>query len=508
MHRDGALFAGLSLVVAFLPAMSVFSALLAVWSWVTILIAAVIIAIALVVRPWDGDTNREHKLCLSTPYTGFWLASWIYTTAERIAATKPAPMRVAELANAFVPSQVLFSLVSLGIPGALVSGPKTAAEVAVCIGPDTNVEWLDRLMMAAASKGMLNRSKISTATLQCASAAGADAAAAHAAAKTGKESAIASGDCDVTARQDQDGRGRGAAPAASAHHTASSTVNQYSLNAVSAALTTQSPVNMASFVSMMEDHYMPFAKLAEGIRSGNVPYQLHTGGQGFWEWSNSDPNRAARFDMAMLAVNHYGGSAVVNTYSWGQFDCVVDVAGGVGGFMADLMTKVPQLKHGVVFDLAQNIQRAKKLWSSSYPHLLPRVELVPGDMFDAATVPSPPADSSCTAYVLRNILHDWPDAECINILKAIRSSVARAQANGGAGGRVRLLIVEVTTSEEVLPCHLRHRCCSDLVMMVSFGDGKERNTQQFDSLFAAAGWRLLRITPTSGVFMVVEAEPL
>jgi len=63
----------------------------------------------------------------------------------------------------------------------------------------------------------------------------------------------------------------------------------------------------------------------------------------------------------MLAVNHYGGSAVVNTYSWGQFDCVVDVAGGVGGFMADLMTKVPQLKHGVVFDLAQNIQRAKKV---------------------------------------------------------------------------------------------------------------------------------------------------
>jgi len=60
MHRDGALFAGLSLVVAFLPAMSVFSALLAVWSWVTILIAAVIIAIALVVRPWDGDTNRYY----------------------------------------------------------------------------------------------------------------------------------------------------------------------------------------------------------------------------------------------------------------------------------------------------------------------------------------------------------------------------------------------------------------------------------------------------------------
>lgn len=60
------------------------------------------------------------------------------------------------------------------------------------------------------------------------------------------------------------------------------------------------------------------------------------------------------------------------------------------------------------------------------------------------------------------------------------------------------------TTSAVLAC----RCCSDMIMMASFGNGKERNRQQFDSLFAAAGWRLLRITPTSGVFMVVEAEPV
>lgn len=47
-----------------------------------------------------------------------------------------------------------------------------------------------------------------------------------------------------------------------------------------------------------------------------------------------------------------------------------------------------------------------QIWSQAHPELLPRVELVAGDMFDAATPPSPPAGSS-TAYVLRNILHDW-----------------------------------------------------------------------------------------------------
>jgi hypothetical protein len=45
-------------------------------------------------------------------------------------------------------------------------------------------------------------------------------------------------------------------------------------------------------------------------------------------------------------------------------------------------------------------------------------------------------------------------------------------------------------------------------MMVSFGDGKERSQQQFSRLFEASGWRLTRLTPTSGVFMVIEAEPI
>lgn len=48
-----------------------------------------------------------------------------------------------------------------------------------------------------------------------------------------------------------------------------------------------------------------------------------------------------------------------------------------------------------------------QLWSRNHPHLLPKVQLVSGDMFDADTVPTPPPDSSSTAYVLRNILHDW-----------------------------------------------------------------------------------------------------
>jgi hypothetical protein len=51
--------------------------------------------------------------------------------------------------------------------------------------------------------------------------------------------------------------------------TSRDTVYEYSLNALSAALTQQSPVNMSSFVTMVEDDYAPFAKLSE-VRKGHT----------------------------------------------------------------------------------------------------------------------------------------------------------------------------------------------------------------------------------------------
>jgi hypothetical protein len=104
-----------------------------------------------------------------------------------------------------------------------------------------------------------------------------------------------------------------------------------------------------------------FCLLPQGIRTSTIPHNLHTGGQDYWTWTFSDPARAARFDHAMVAVNHFGGSAVVNTYPWGQYDCVVDVAGGVGGFMADLLATHTGLKQGLVLDLPSNISRAQQV---------------------------------------------------------------------------------------------------------------------------------------------------
>jgi hypothetical protein len=46
------------------------------------------------------------------------------------------------------------------------------------------------------------------------------------------------------------------------------------------------------------------------------------------------------------------------------------------------------------------------------------------------------------------------------------------------------------------------------MMLVSFGNAKGRNREQFRSLFEASGWQLKGVTPTSSLLMVIEAQPV
>ena len=65
--------------------------------------------------------------------------------------------------------------------------------------------------------------------------------------------------------------------------------------------------------------------------------------------------------------------------------------------------------------------------------LAPRVSFVRGDFFLPATLPVPGTPGAC--YVLRQILHDWPDDAALVILRAIRAAIGDSHAT--------LAIVEV-----------------------------------------------------------------
>jgi hypothetical protein len=98
------------------------------------------------------------------------------------------------------------------------------------------------------------------------------------------------------------------------------------------------------------------------------------------------------------------------------------------------------------------------------------------------------------AYVLKRILHDWSDSQCLRILRCCRAAMR---------ARARLLVADAVVPAGNTPHPAK---VMDMLMMV-FAGGRERTEQEFEALFTQAGLRLQRITPTPGSLSLIEAIP-
>jgi hypothetical protein len=92
------------------------------------------------------------------------------------------------------------------------------------------------------------------------------------------------------------------------------------------------------------------------------------------------------------------------------------------------------------------------------------------------------------AYVLKSVLHDWPDAEAVAILRACHA----------AGAPVVLLVERDLAADPRAPF-------SDLNLLVGPG-GRERSLAEYAALLDAAGFRLAGSTTTAAAVAVIEAH--
>ena len=136
----------------------------------------------------------------------------------------------------------------------------------------------------------------------------------------------------------------------------------------------------------------------------------------------------------------------------------------------------------IVFDLPHVVETAP-----SYPN----VSFVGGDMFEFV----PNAD----AILLKFILHNWRDDECIKILKKCKEAIPKV------GGKVMIveIILDLEDDDEDL---IRSKYSLDLDMMVATG-GKERTEEEWKVLINSAGFSGLEIVPIMAIQSVIVAYP-
>jgi hypothetical protein len=101
-------------------------------------------------------------------------------------------------------------------------------------------------------------------------------------------------------------------------------------------------------------------------------------------------------------------------------------------------------------------------------------------------------------YMLIRVLHDWPDEDCVRILRSCRAGM---QNNS-------LLLL----GEEIMePDPTRGRISGYLIdtqMMAMFGGARGRTESEFRDLFDRTGFSLRRVIPTRSAVSIVEAAPV
>lgn len=206
-------------------------------------------------------------------------------------------------------------------------------------------------------------------------------------------------------------------------------------------------------------------------------------GMPVWSWFDSHPGEREVFGRTMAALTRLHASGVATAYPFAEVARLCDVGGGVGTLLAEVMLRHPHL-HGVLFDGEGVAAEARAHLAGR--GLAGRVEVLCGDFF--AQVPA-----GCDAYLLKNILHDWDDQRCLQLLAACRRAMQPGQ---------RLLVVEALVEQDTV-----HDLgpLSDLQMMVVCG-GRERGRDDFARLFAGASLRLHRVVPTASAMSIIEAR--
>jgi hypothetical protein len=182
-------------------------------------------------------------------------------------------------------------------------------------------------------------------------------------------------------------------------------------------------------------------------------------GAGFWEWLAEHPIERGTFDAAMAGERDRAAERIA-AREWREGEVVVDVGGGNGALLVELIQLRPELR-GIVLDLPETVRDETELGD--------RIEFVEGSFFESV----PEGD----AYVLSGILHDWPDDDAALILRTIRAY---------APPHARLLI-----NESVIEPGNDADAAKwlDLLMLVLAG-GRERDAQQWHALLEGAGFRV------------------
>jgi len=259
---------------------------------------------------------------------------------------------------------------------------------------------------------------------------------------------------------------------------------KFSETPMSAVLRSNANPSLRGFAIMhgTEWHARGWAKLDYCVKTGKQAIE-EVYGVPIFQFFEQRPEESQLFNQAMSDLSMLDSPAVAEAYSFSGIHSLVDVGGGHGLLLATILARNPHLK-GTLYEMPHVVEGAR---NGPLKPVMDRCTLGSGDMF--SSVPA-----GADAYIMKHIIHDWPDDVCIKILKACRKAV-------NPGGKLLVVDNVILPGNDFAPGKFLD------IQMLIFPGGRERIEKEFRDLFAAAGWRLTRVIPTAVPESIVEGVP-
>jgi hypothetical protein len=188
----------------------------------------------------------------------------------------------------------------------------------------------------------------------------------------------------------------------------------------------------------------------------------------------------------MTSYSRLHTAGLLEAYDFSEISTLVDVGGGHGLILSEILRGNPRLK-GVLFDLPHANEGGRNTMSSA--GLTDRCEVVSGNFF--VSVPQ-----GADGYLLSRVIHDWTDPQSVAILKTVRAAIAPR-------GKLILLETMIQPGGDRL-----YPLLSDLNMLLLTG-GCERTEQEYRNIYRASGFELTRTVTTKSATgtTVIEGRP-
>ncbi|MGD9810859.1 MAG: methyltransferase [Sphingobium sp.] len=208
-----------------------------------------------------------------------------------------------------------------------------------------------------------------------------------------------------------------------------------------------------------------------------IGHTLKTGepgkGGGDFAGLNASTVDGQAFNRAMADQSRPVAKVLAQVHDFSGYSCVMDVGGGYGGSLAEVLLANPGIS-GAIYDLSA-VEGGANAYLANVG-VGDQARFIGGSFFENVV-------EGADCIILKFILHDWSDSECETIMANCR----KAQQPGN-----RMLVIERIMPEAVGPGN-EDVVRADMVMMPI--NGRERTLTEFTQMAADAGYAMGVVKP-------------